>query len=271
MNYDPFKILNVSYTADLNTVREAFKVQALKFHPDRGGSPYYFDLCKKAYNDIYKYKKQQERQLRKEQRNISKLQQERSGRIGPELNRSQQKQLQRNFNQIFQNVRVENANDVGYGDVMEKSSKIRDDKPKLRNGKRFNKNQLVVYEEPKALPTIKENYEVLGEGKIKDFSNHSKGYTDYMVAHSEQDLSHKPHERLQKLDNVRNRKKVRSVDELRSVRSNISYEMSPQEQRNYEMKKRREHEMEEKRKMQFYKHKQHVQKKFNQIHNYLTY
>lgn len=271
MSYDPFQILQVSYTADLDTIREAFKSQALIHHPDRGGNPYHFDLCKRAYNDIYKYKKEQMRQLHMENRNISHLQQERSSSFGPSLNKVQQKQLQRNFNQIFQNIRVETPNDIGYGDMMERSTKSREDNPKLSAAKKFKQNQVVVFEEPQPLPTINENYEVLGQDKVNDFSNHSKGYTDYMVAHSEQEMTDKPHERIAKLDNVKNRPSFKSIDQLQSARSNISYQMSPEEEMRYKNKLRQEQELEEQRKMMFFQHKQDVEKRFNQIHNYLSY
>ena len=273
MEYNPFEILQVNPRSTLDTIRQAFKTQAMIHHPDRGGNPFMFDLCKRAYNDIYKYKMQQKKQLQKESRTISSVQKERVSSYGKALNRTQQKQLERNFNQIFQNVRVETPNDIGYADYMDKSSKSREDNPKLSNGKVFKKDQLVVYEEPKALPTTKENYEVLGENKVNDFTNHNKGYTDYMVAHTQHNYndSEKPHERIAKLDNVRGRKTYKTVDQLRTARSNISHNMSPQDQLRYERKKQQEVEMEERRKMQFYKQKEEVEKRFNSIHNYLTY
>lgn len=266
MNYDPFQILQVNYTADLETIRNAFKNKALLHHPDRGGNPYQFDLCKRAYSDIYKYKKEQERQLHKEKRNITQLQQERTNQ-NLILNKTQQKQLERNFHQIFQNVKTESVNDIGYGHLMEKSTQSRDDNPTLSQEKRFEKRQLVIYEEPLPLTSLNENYEILGESKVNDFSNHAYGYTDYMIAHSEK-ASVKD---LENLENVRNKPKYKSIDALQQARQNISYDMSPEELRRYQEKQRRETEMEEQRKMQFYQHVQNVEKKFNQIHNYLTY
>lgn len=264
--YDPYKVLQVNYTADLDTIRESFKRLALIHHPDRGGNPQNFNLCKRAYTDIYKYKKQQEQQLKQEQRNLTQVKMERTQSFAPKLDKRQVKQVQRNFNRIFENVRVENANDQGYGHIMEQSSKNRDDNPRLSKEKEFKKKQLVIYEEPEGLPTIKENYEVLGEHKIKNFGNQAKGYTDYMEAHSGDSIKE-----LENLDNVRNKPKYKSIDQLQSARSNISHKMTPQEQMKYQMKLEREKEMEEKRKMRFYQHVQTVEKKFNSIHNYLTH
>ena len=273
MSYDPYKILHVSYTSDLNTIREAFKRQAMLHHPDRGGNPYLFDMCKKAYNDIYMFKQQQAKHLQKESRNITQLKSERSASYGPSLNKHQQKSLERNFNQIFNNVRVETANDVGYGHMMDQSTGTREDNPQLQSAKRFNNKQLVVYEEPEPLPSLSENYEVLGEHKIKDFGQKSLGgiqYTDYMVAHADRELGNKPHDKIAQLENVRNRPQHKTVDQLRSERGRISYTMSPEDSQKYQIRKQQEEEMEEHRKMQFYQHVQNVEKKFNQIHNYLT-
>ena len=87
-----------------------------------------------------------------------------------------------------------------------------------------------------------------------------------MVAHSEQDSI----EKLASMENVRQRQSFKSVDELRSARSNISYQMSPEELHKYNMRQQREKEMEEQRKMNFYQHKQNVERKMNQITNFLT-
>ena len=275
MNYDPFKILEVNYTTTLPEIREAFKQKALIHHPDRGGNPYVFDLCKKAYHDIYIYKQQQIQQLNKEKRNITTLKQERTSSYAKQLNKSQQKQLFSNFNKIFQNTKIETPNDIGYGNFMVKSEQKYENNPQsLSLKKKFDNKQLIIYEEPQPLPSLNQNYEELGQNKIKDFSNKSLNglqYTDYMVAHTEQEVCDKPHERIARLDNVKNKPQYKTVEQLVSDRSNISYDMSPEEQAKYNRKKQMELELEEKRKMQFFQYKQNIQKKFDQIHNYLSY
>lgn len=266
-NYDPYKILQVNYTDDLVTIRDAFKKQALIHHPDRGGNQDIFDLCTRSYRDIYKFKISQQKQLSKENRTINQLKQSRTSSYSDViLDKTQQKDLERNFNRIFENVRVETTNDIGYGHIMADSSTSRDDNPNLSEKDRFSKRQLVVYEEPQPMSTLKDNYEQLGESKIKDFSkNHNGGtqYTDYMVAHSERDS-------IKDMKNVRDTN-YKSVDDLLQSRKKISYQMSPAEQQKYKLRKQQEKEMEQKRQMQFYKHKEHVSKKFSQIHNYLTH
>ena len=269
MSYDPYKILQVNYTADLDTIRQAFRKQALIHHPDRGGNPFHFDLCKRAYNDIYKYKTLQQQQLNKESRTINNLKTERNKqKLAPQLNASQQKSIHRNFNKIFQNIKVETVNDIGYGHLMEKSSKARDDNPTLTSAQKFKKQQLVIYQEPEALSTLTDNYEVLGEDNIKDYGNRANNgmqYTDYIKAHSDSNISE-----LANLENVKNKTKYKSIDQLQNERSNITYEMSPQELHKYQMRKKQELETEERRKMQFFQHKQNIARKFNQIQNYLT-
>lgn len=269
--YDPYKVLEVSYSADLETIRQAFRHQALTHHPDRGGNPHRFDLCKRAYNDIYKFKQQQQQQLHQESRTLNNMQQSRSNqKLAPTLNSSQQKSIQRNFNKIFNNIRIETSNDIGYGHLMEKTSANRDDNPTLQNNKKFKDQQLVIYEEPQPLSTLSANYEVLGEDKINDFGNRNNSgmqYTDYMKAHSDGNSISE----LANLKNVKDRPQYKTIGQLENARGNISYEMSPQDLQRHQMRKQQELETEEKRKMQFYQHKKNVEKKFNQIQNYLSY
>ena len=267
-NYDPYKILQVNYTDDLITIRNSFKRLALIHHPDRGGNQNIFDLCTRSYRDIYTFKQQQQKQLQRENRTISQVKKERPPSYAEvKLDQSQQKDLEKNFNRIFDNVRIEKPTDIGYGDVMAKSTKSRDDNPELSTKDRFSKRQLVVYEEPQPMSTLKDNYEELGESKIKDFSKRHSGsssqYTDYLVAHSEKDS-------IDSMKNVRNTN-FKSVDDLLQSRKKISYEMTTQDQQKYDMKMHREKEMEERRQMLFYKHKEDVSKKFSQIHRYLTH
>jgi len=269
-NYDPYKILHVNYTDDLTIIRNAFKKQALIHHPDRGGNKHIFDLCTRAYRDIYKFKQHKQKQLSKENRSIGEMKQARSESYSNvNLDKRQQKDLERNFNRIFDNVRVETPNDIGYGHTMAESKGLsRSENPEL-DGKEgsYASRQLVVFEEPQPLSTLKDNYELLGEEKVKDFSkSHSGGstqYTDYMVAHSEQDS-------INTMKNVRDTS-YKTIEELKHARGNIRFEMSPQAQQKYNMKMQREKEIEEKRQMLFYKHKEDVSKKFNSIHNYLTH
>ena len=268
-NYDPYKILQVNYTDDLKTIRDAFKKQALIHHPDRRGNKDTFDLCTRAYRDIYKFKQHQQKQLSKETRSLGEMQKSRGEKYSnTTLDKGQQKDLERNFNRIFDNVRVERPNDIGYGHIMADSKGLsRTDNPELKQKDRFSKRQLVVFEEPQPLSTLKDNYEVLGEHKLKDFSKSHSGsssqYTDYIVAHSEQDS----------IDNMKNVRETsyKSIDELQQARGRITYKLSPQDEQKHNMKVQREKEMEERRQMLFYKHKEDVSKKFNSIHNYLTH
>jgi len=266
-NYDPYKILQVNYTDNLVTIRNAFKRLALIHHPDRGGNQHIFDLCTRAYRDIYTFKQQQQKQLHRENRTLSQVKKSRPQTYTEvKLNQSEQKDLEKNFNRIFDNVRIEKPSDIGYGHMMAKSSKSRDDKPSLSEKDRFSKRQLVVYEEPQPISTLKDNYEELGESKIKDFSKRHSGsaaqYTDYLVAHSDKDS-------IESMTNVRNTN-YKSMDDLLQSRKGISYKMTSQDQQKYDMKIHREKEMEQKRQMLFYKHKEDVSKKFSQIHRYLT-
>ena len=48
--YDPYKLLSVEKTDDINTIKKAYKKLALKYHPDKGGNQQVFDKITKAYS-----------------------------------------------------------------------------------------------------------------------------------------------------------------------------------------------------------------------------
>ena len=266
--YDPYKVLQVNYNDDIDIIRNSFLKLARIHHPDKGGNPATFDLIKRAYSDIWNFRKHQERQLHRENRNISKIRKERASVDIIQLNKGEQKNIERNFNRIFQNTRVETANDRGYGNTMVESSNHREDDKHIKRNpvKKFEK-QIVLYEEPEGIHLLNQNYEELGQTNIKDFSKRNTSgqqYTDYMVAHSDSVSVND----LQKLPNIR--RDYKSVNELKNNRSKVSYKMSPEEQEKYNVKMQREKDMEEKRQMMFYQHKRDVEKKYNSIKNFLT-
>ena len=266
--YDPYKVLQVNYSDDLETIRDSFRKMALIHHPDRGGNPKMFDLIRKSYKDIFDFRKNQERHLQREARNISKMRKERATIDTVQLNENEQKSIERNFNRIFQNTRVETANDRGYGNNMVESSNHREDDKNIKRNpvKKFEK-QIVIYEEPEGINLLGQNYEELGQTNIKDFSKRNlsgQQYTDYMVAHSDSISVND----LQNLPNIR--KDYKSVNELKNSRSKVSHRMSPEQLAKYNTKIQREKDMEERRQMMFYQHKKDVEKKYNSIRNFLT-
>lgn len=137
------------------------------------------------------------------------------------------------FNHVFEEHRVEEAHDAGYGSVMHASTGKREDVEvpktiKRFTAKNFNKafdkqeigqanREIMVYKAPDALPSAKNvHYSELGLDKVDDFSgaNDSSSklhYMDYMKAHSTSKLIDP---RL-----VKAREEYRSVDHLKAARA----------------------------------------------------
>lgn len=93
------------------------------------------------------------------------------------------------FNKAFEDGRVKNINDYGYGEMMDKSSGSRLDIDALakKDGNHF-ENQMIVYTKPQELDSNTSNAAHLGQGKINDYSSsvNSQGiqYSDYRIAMS---------------------------------------------------------------------------------------
>jgi len=282
MELDPYEILQVDYDANLNQVRTAFKHLVLKNHPDRGGSPRVFDIIKGAYSYIFQ-KLKDEKKLRKRQ-NISveqfvenrqhnhiekpnALTRNLDTHTNPEDSAINPKNFNvKNFNTLFGKYRVEDPNDHGYGDNMDTSSKQREKVEQLAKHDKdnnFEKQELIVYEEPNPISSLKANYKELGEENISNFTNKNRNnmkYTDYRQAYSEAEriTSNTP--------NVRN-KDYRNMDELLSERSSVSHQMSSEDEMKVRMRKKENEKTEKQRQWRLHQNDEQVFNNYQQMQN----
>ena len=160
------------------------------------------------------------------------------------------------FNKIYEENRIGEAFDTGYGDWMSQSSVKDVSQKRMFNGEfnsemfnhEFEKykreqaqkqgSQMVQYQDPEVSISMKnkDSLMVLGQGKVSDFSGEAGnlGFRDYRDAFTNTTL----------IDttsvSIEDRKS--SVKGLERERSNISYRMSPADQR-----RQAEQEMEQKR------------------------
>ena len=92
--------------------------------------------------------------------------------------------------QVFDETKVDDPNNHGYGGLMDNSSVVRGDIADLtkQSGSKFNR-QIMVYKNPTEIDSCSDNVAKLGQGKINDFSSgtSTKGlkYADYQIAHSD--------------------------------------------------------------------------------------
>lgn len=272
MELDPYKVLQVSYDADLKTIRDSFKQLVLKNHPDRGGNPAIFNIIKNAYSYLYKYKMEQKEQLKKEQMTFNKYTQQRNFQtesLDKEFGKlkidPKDKTLdQKKFNKLFDMHKIEDADDRGYEYRREQRREEADELLKKYSKKKVQKMEIEVYEEPEPTELIDDNYKKIGIKHVKDFSkSHGKGssYTDFQKAYTEYDTNN--------MKNVR-QKDYKSVEEYKSARANQRFEMTEQDIIKMEMKKQEEIAMEEKRRFYASQQDKLVEKKFKSMQNYLT-
>lgn len=254
---DPYKILGLDRkNTNLSQIKKAYRFKANKYHPDRGGDPEMFKKITQSYcylvnkyndeEELY-YKTQQE--VRKKEYNpdmeINK------GYKNIHLNKDDFNINK--FNEIFNEYRMNNPYDDGYGDIMtnDKRTDEKIDVKSMFDNQKFNKDifnktfendkndngEMIVYEEPQALLSSGGAYQELGQTRISDFTTNNA--TDYKKAYSKENKFINP-------DKVKY-KKYKNINELKADRANVSHHMSSEDKRKYEQRQLREQEREKKR------------------------
>jgi len=273
MELDPYRVLGISYNADLKQIRENFKKLVLINHPDRGGNARSFEIIKNAYAYLYKYKINQQKQLDKEKRTFNKYTSNRNFQtesLDREFSKMKinpnDKSLDKNkFNKLFEMHKISDADDRGYQSKRSKERLDFDEIQRRNKNKKKEKLQVQVYEEPEPIELTTENYKKLGLKYVKNFSQNigKKGsaYSDFQQAYTEFDT--------QNMTNYRE-KNYKSVDDYKRQRSNQNFSMSPEETLKMKVKKQQELAMEEKRRFYVSRQDKKIEKKFKSFQNHLT-
>ena len=244
-------------------LKKAYLKAAMKSHPDRGGSPSAFQQVSIAYTLLTKKLKEQSNNhshndLRDHSRDYSKQQMNQ-----PKVNVNMKDNFDSDvFNKIYEDNKIEDVYDEGYGNWMNENPALESGQEKLfQNG--FNKDmfnstfdqykqaqsqqnhhQLSKYQEPEVRisSTNQDSMVTLGQGKITDFSGESSNlaYTDYKKAYTHGST-------LIDTSTVDLNGRANSIGGIESQRSNISYHMSAQDEQRSALQKRREEEEEGRR------------------------
>lgn len=259
---NPYEIFGLDKNFDINELKQKFRKMVLKYHPDRGGHPFKFNIIQQCYNKLKNdFEMRQNNKTAYEMKNAhSEYAEQQRGVMNKELCRDNFNVDK--FNNVFSKVRLGNAYDRGYGNQMEKSSKNRDDiepPTRLQSGisnQRFNQAyqnnvqnckqenlHIIKYQKPEALPSSKKiNYSELGEREVNDFSKRTVGggveYTDYMRAHTTNRIVD---------PTMVNRTQFRSINELQSRRENADFTLTSQEASLYENEVLQKEEIEQQR------------------------
>jgi curved DNA-binding protein CbpA len=271
MELDPYKVLGIKYNASLKDIRESFKRLVLINHPDRGGSAQSFEIIKNAYSYLYKYKMNEEKQVKKEQRTFDKYTSSRDfqsesldrefGKM--KINPNDKSLDSDKFNKLFNLHKIEDADDRGYESKRSKE-RLDYDQIQKRNKKKQEKLQVQIYAEPEPIELTTDNYKKLGLKHVDDFSQNvgkqGSAYSDFQRAYTEYDT--------QNMKNSR-QENYKSVDEYKQRRANQNFTMTPEEILKSQVKKEQELAMEERRRYYVTRSDKKIEKKFKSFQNYL--
>ena len=241
---NPYKILELPKRFDEAMLKKAYLKKAMKAHPDRGGSKDEFQKVSIAYTVLKKKLKElgeihHHNELRDNAKAFMGTQHN-----GQNVNFDKDNFDSAVFNKIYEDNRLEEAFDDGYGSWMEETESISSSQPKLFQGN-FNKDlfnhefeqykqeqqqkqgsQLVQYEEPQVRLSMKnqDSLVTLGQGKVTNFSGDTGGlcFTDYKAAFTT--------DATVNTGTVDIDGRANSIKGVERERSNISYDLSPEDQ-----------------------------------------
>ena len=283
-NIDSLKLFNLDKNYTIEDLKTAYKRLAMKTHPDKpGGNVEQFQLVTKCYMSLLeKYKNRETdknfNDLRVGSKNyIEEQSKYNTTNTTTNTNRKSNNNSNSNlptvekdrfdvkiFNKIYEQNKLWESGDDGYGDWFQSEEA---DPPTEVFGNKFNLNVFnstfedykdKITSENGAIQDYKDPQELIScttgftdidvfARKINDFSKalptgkskNDLAYTDLKTAYTSKGAFIDP--------NKVEYKQYKSVDDLKRDRSNVRYDMSPEQMRDYELKKRREIEEEEAR------------------------
>lgn len=279
-NIDALKMFQLGAQYTLDELKQAYKKLAMKTHPDKpGGNVEQFQLITKCYMSLLeKYKNRESDKhfsdLKKGSKNYLEDQQQ-SRQVNKQMSGGHSSNIidkdkfdAKLFNKIYEDNKLWESGDDGYGSWFS-SEKTDDEAPNEIFGNKFNLNvfnstfedykekitsqsgAIQEYREPQELISCSTGFTDIDiyARKIDDFSKplpiagagsgKELAYTDLKTAYTSKGAFIDP----SKIEY----KTYKSVDELKRDRGNISYDMTPDQMREYEMTKYREREEEERR------------------------
>lgn len=300
-NFNPYEIIGVSKRFTLEELKYNYKKVAKRVHPDRGGNEKLFKLVTLAYKQLLEIHKL--KQINKEFNELKSDFQEfttnqdnqqrrhrdlhrNSDRNSKKSSRSRQNQQDFNgnfgdmFNKIYEENKIEDVYDRGYGDLMTESDANRPDidiKKTVNSMKNFNQafdsapvskhnKKIIKYRDPIALPTSLKTlqYTEIGVDRINDFSTETSNLScvDYKKAHSTSKLIDKNY--------VRQRTGYNDIGGLEAERANIDYNMSEEDLRKQAYLKKKEQLKELKRLERIQQMDMMHQESFNRVNELMV-
>lgn len=201
---DPYKLFHLTSKSTLEQLRKAYYKMALLCHPDKGGSEDDMIIIHRAYIYIKEHlencKEEKEYEKMEDDFNdFCKKQTEKPPPFRDIWELSDDKKFHDKFNQQFMknhySIQTEdqehNPFQDGYGSLMDESeyhsthSKSKPDYNDKIKGtpQTVFKQDMIIYEEPNALPDTYGKYQNLNIKKVEDFSNENG--SDYLKSYCE--------------------------------------------------------------------------------------
>ena len=279
---DPYDILELPEEFTFEQVKRSYKKKALRSHPDKGGDELEFARITKAYLFI---KEEFNKQTMQKQSYELKRDYESEMDTMPKMKNRDltgERFNAKKFNKIYDDYRMEDVNDEGYGSWMVKRSNAREDID-IENsfGNKYNKKvfnsafekqevdtqhmQLMKIAEPEPMAISNRlRFTELGGNRPDDFtkstninSNGGLGFYDYKTAHTQS--------KLVDVRNVKNRKQYKNVDDYERDRSNQDFTETEDEIKYRKNKKYIEKKREKDRRTRLNKYDRSAERHFKKV------
>ena len=276
---DPYQVLNVPRNFEWEQLRNAYRHAAALVHPDKGGNRHLFNLVTECFRFLaneykardadkphFMLKQQSQEYVQKQQQQGSYVNREQDRRINPA---TMDGMALGRFNQIFEENKLEDEEiQHGYGEMMEKSSKNREDinVPKLLkkfDQGRFNKvfdkvvpqtKEVIVYREPEPLQLAKNlQYTEIGGSKPNDYTSSIESsikYTDYMKAHTTS--------RLVDPRSISERQEFKDVQQYEKARDKTTQKPMTMEELRYKKEQEEQEKLAEENRLRKVKERDHI-------------
>jgi len=280
---DPYKILNVSKNFDEKTLKKAYLRAAMKAHPDRGGTPAKFQLVSIAYTLLTK--KLKESQNSHSHNDLKQMSREHTQHQSnqPKVNVNMTENFDSDvFNKIYEDNKIPDSFDDGYGSWMEKNTGTETSQKKLfQDG--FNKDlfnhtfekykhdqqngsHMVQYKGPENRLSMsnQDSLMILGNGKITNFggTTDNLSFTDYRQAFTDGST-------LIDTSTVDISDRSGSINSIKAQRSNISYTMNSEDEQRFALQKIEEQKAEQNRIQRLQVYDQKHGQAYEKIHSML--
>jgi curved DNA-binding protein CbpA len=253
---DPYKLFNVDENTTIQDIKKTYKKLSRKYHPDKnnGNSDIYI-IIKKAYNSLINEISNQ----RPTERTMETYKTQNSD-IDRTIDGMENVHIDKNnfdsdkFNQVFDNVRIDNPFDKGYSkedldDEIDEDYLQSIEQSNINNNN-FNdifdsikhshkNNQVIKYDEPMAMNAgAGAGFSELGIDNIDDFGVQGQ-FADFKQAYTKTTFIDPNNVKTTQYNNM---------EELKSARSNISYNLSNADKEKIKKKKEVEDDKEKRRK-----------------------